>query len=191
LFEGGELGIGHVAEPFRDRIGGKVQIQGLRRPAIAAVQKRRRGIVARRIRVAVIRQLNQCINCQAREPTGFYHYVVDGPTVCTSCIRSEFRRVFRPAARVPALTFDKTGFLAAFACWVIDPKPEYLRASTTRLGIGRRSAAVRSGAYTGGIERSFGRPRGLPDSPLTKRPFVVRFTLRLKPINPPSNLLRS
>jgi hypothetical protein len=30
LFEGGELGVGHVAEPFRDRIGRKMQIQRLR-----------------------------------------------------------------------------------------------------------------------------------------------------------------
>ena len=36
LFEGGELGVGHVAEPFRDRIGRKMQIQRLRWPAIAA-----------------------------------------------------------------------------------------------------------------------------------------------------------
>ena len=35
--EGGELSVGHVAEPFRDRIGRKMQIQGLRRAAITAV----------------------------------------------------------------------------------------------------------------------------------------------------------
>jgi hypothetical protein len=44
-------------------------------------------------------------------------------------------------------------------------KAEYLRASTTRLGIGRRSAAVRSGAYSSGIEGSFGRPAGFPLGP--------------------------
>jgi hypothetical protein len=40
LFEGGELGVGHVAEPFRYSIGRKVQVQGLRWAAVAAVQQR-------------------------------------------------------------------------------------------------------------------------------------------------------
>jgi hypothetical protein len=35
--EGGELGVGHIAEPFGDRVGRKMQIQRLRRAAIAAV----------------------------------------------------------------------------------------------------------------------------------------------------------
>jgi hypothetical protein len=35
--EGGEFSVGHVAEPFRDRIGRKMQIQGLRWTAITAV----------------------------------------------------------------------------------------------------------------------------------------------------------
>ena len=133
LFEGSELGVGHVAEPFGYCVGRKMQVQRLRWATITAVEKRRRGVVARR---------------------AGYLVLVNSTKVSTA-------------------------------------KPEYLRVSPTRLGVGRRSAAVRSGAYTGGTERSFGRPRGLPDSPLTKRPFVVRFTLRPKPINPPSNLLRS
>ena len=41
LFKGGELSIGHVAEPFGDRVSRKVQIQRLRWATIAAVQKRR------------------------------------------------------------------------------------------------------------------------------------------------------
>ena len=71
--EGGELGVGHIAEPFRDRIGGKMQIQRLRWAAITAVEKRRRRGVACRIRVAVLCKFNQCINCQTREPTGLDH----------------------------------------------------------------------------------------------------------------------
>jgi hypothetical protein len=43
LFEGGELGVSHVAESFRDRIGRKIQIQRLRWPTIPTIQKRRRG----------------------------------------------------------------------------------------------------------------------------------------------------
>jgi hypothetical protein len=35
--EGGELGVSHVAEPFRNRIGRKMQIQGLRQATITAV----------------------------------------------------------------------------------------------------------------------------------------------------------
>jgi hypothetical protein len=35
--EGGELSVGHVAEPFRDRIGRKMQIQRLRRATITTV----------------------------------------------------------------------------------------------------------------------------------------------------------
>jgi hypothetical protein len=49
LFEGGELSVGHIAEPFRYRVSRKMQIQGLRWAAIAAVQKRRRGGEACRI----------------------------------------------------------------------------------------------------------------------------------------------
>jgi hypothetical protein len=37
LFEGGELGVGHVGQSFRYRIGRKMQIQGLRWATIAAV----------------------------------------------------------------------------------------------------------------------------------------------------------
>ena len=37
LFEGGEFGVGHIGQPFRDRIGRKMQIQGLRWTAITAV----------------------------------------------------------------------------------------------------------------------------------------------------------
>jgi hypothetical protein len=37
LFEGGELGVGHVAEPFRNCIGRKMQIQRLRCATVTAV----------------------------------------------------------------------------------------------------------------------------------------------------------
>ena len=80
LFEGGKFGVGHIAEPLRDRIGRKMQIQGLRRAAVATVQKRRRGVV----RVGAV-----------------YLVLVNSTKVSTA-------------------------------------KPVYLRASTTRLGIGRR-----------------------------------------------------
>jgi hypothetical protein len=43
LFESGELGVSHIAEPFPNRIGRKMQIQRLRWATIAAVQKGRRG----------------------------------------------------------------------------------------------------------------------------------------------------
>jgi hypothetical protein len=35
--KGGKFGVGHVAEPFRYRVGRKVQIQGLRWTAVTAV----------------------------------------------------------------------------------------------------------------------------------------------------------
>jgi hypothetical protein len=54
-------------------------------------------------------------------------------------------------------------------------KAEYLRASITKLGISRRSAAIGSGAYPGGIGGFFGRPAGFPLWPLTKQPLLVRF----------------
>ena len=38
LSEGGEFGVGHVAEPFRNRVGRKMKVQGLRR-AIAAAKR--------------------------------------------------------------------------------------------------------------------------------------------------------
>ena len=107
-FEGGEFSVGHVAEPFRDRIGRKMQIQRLRWPAITAVQKRRRGVKACRIRVVVLRKVNQCIDRQTRKLAGFYHQVANGPAVCAAWvvgIRSEFQRVFRPAARVSTTAF--------------------------------------------------------------------------------------
>ena len=47
--KGGELGVGHVGQPFRNRISRKMQIQGLRWATITAVQKRRRGGEACRI----------------------------------------------------------------------------------------------------------------------------------------------
>jgi hypothetical protein len=111
--EGGEFSVGHVAEPFRDRIGRKMQIQRLRWPAITAVQKRRRGVKACRIRVVVLRKVNQCIDRQTRKLAGFYHQVANGPTVCAVWvvrIRSEFRRPFRPAGRVSTVAFYKTAF---------------------------------------------------------------------------------
>jgi hypothetical protein len=81
LFEGGELGVGHVAEPFRDRIGRKVQIHALCRPAVAAIQKRRRGSVARRVRVIVLRKFNQRIDGQTRKPAGLDHDVANKPAI--------------------------------------------------------------------------------------------------------------
>ena len=50
--------VGHVAEPFRDRIGRKMQIQRLRGATITAVQKCRRGGEAGRICVSVLRKFN-------------------------------------------------------------------------------------------------------------------------------------
>ena len=47
-----------------------MQIQGLRWAAITAVQKRRRGIVARRIRVVVLRKFHQGVDRQARKLAG-------------------------------------------------------------------------------------------------------------------------
>jgi hypothetical protein len=41
LFKGGELGVGHIAKAFRDRIGRKMQIQRLRWTAIAATGEKR------------------------------------------------------------------------------------------------------------------------------------------------------
>jgi hypothetical protein len=105
LFEGGELGVGHVAEPFRDRIGRKMQIQGLRWAAIAAVQKRRRSDIARRRGIIVLGKHDQGVDRQARKLAGFYHQVANRPTIChqvanrpTICAgwavraRSEFRK---------------------------------------------------------------------------------------------------
>ena len=101
--EGGELSVGHVTEPFRYRVSRKMQIQGLRWAAIAAVQKRRRGGEACRIRVVVLRKVNQCVDRQARKLASLYHQVTNSPTVCAGWavrIGGEFRRAFRPAARV-------------------------------------------------------------------------------------------
>ena len=43
-----------------------------------------------------------------------------------------------------------------------------------KLGMSRRSAAIGSGAYPGGIGGSFGRPAGFPLWPFTKQPLLVR-----------------
>ena len=113
LFEGGELSVGHVAEPFRDRLGRKMQIQGLCWATITAVQKRCRGSEACRIRVGILRKFHQGVDRQTRKPAGFYHQVANGPTVCAVWvvrIRSEFRRPFRPAGRVSTVAFYKTAF---------------------------------------------------------------------------------
>ena len=115
MFESGELGVGHVAEPFRYRVSRKMQIQGLRWAAIAAVQKRRRGSEACRIRVVVLRKFNQCVDRQARKLASLYHQVANGPTVCTVWVvrmRSKPSRVFRPAGRVSTVAFYKI----ALAC---------------------------------------------------------------------------
>ena len=52
--EGGEFSVGHVAEPFGDRVSRKMQIQGLRRPTITAVQQLHRGIQAAVVGLAVL-----------------------------------------------------------------------------------------------------------------------------------------
>ena len=107
--EGGELGVGHVAEPFGNRIGRKMQIQRLRWVSITAVQKRCRGGEACRIRVSVLRKFNQGVDRQTRILAGFDHQVANGPTICTVWIvriRSEFQqywRGFRQTRRIPAL----------------------------------------------------------------------------------------
>jgi hypothetical protein len=49
----GEFSVGHVAEPFGNRIGRKMQIQGLRRAAVATVEKRRRRVITYRIRMVL------------------------------------------------------------------------------------------------------------------------------------------
>ena len=113
MFEGGELSVGHVAEPFRDRVGRKMQIQGLRWTAIAAIQKRRGGGEARRRGIVVLCKFDQGVDCQARKLAGFYHQVANGPAACTVWvvrIRSKFRRVFRSAGRVSTVAFYKTAF---------------------------------------------------------------------------------
>ena len=71
----------HVAEPFRDRIGRKMQIQGLRRPAVAAIQKRCRGGEACQIGVVVLRKFNQCVDRQTRKLAGLRASVTKLPTV--------------------------------------------------------------------------------------------------------------
>jgi hypothetical protein len=38
--KGGEFSIGHVTEPFRNRIGRKMQIQRLRRPSVEVLSQR-------------------------------------------------------------------------------------------------------------------------------------------------------
>jgi hypothetical protein len=111
--EGGKFSVGHVGQPFRNCIGRKMQIQGLRRAAITAVQKRRGGGEACRIRVVVLRKFNQCIDHQTRKPASLYHQIANGSTVCAVWvvrIRSEFRRAFRSAGRVSTVAFDKTAF---------------------------------------------------------------------------------
>ena len=72
VVRGRRLSVGHIAEPFGDRIGRKMQIQGLRWAAVAAVQKRRRGGVARRIRVTVLGKPNQRIDRQTRKLASLY-----------------------------------------------------------------------------------------------------------------------
>jgi hypothetical protein len=52
-------------------------------------------------------------------------------------------------------------------------RAEYLRASTTTLGINRRSAAAGSGAYSGTAGGSFDRPAGFPLRPFTNQPLPV------------------
>jgi hypothetical protein len=106
----GEFSVGHVAEPFGNRIGRKMQIERLRWTAITAVQKRRRGAVACRIRVVVLRKFNQRVDRQTGKLAGLYHQVTNSPTVCAGCIGSEFRRPFRPAGRVSTAAFYKTAF---------------------------------------------------------------------------------
>jgi hypothetical protein len=123
----GEFSVGHVAEPFGNRIGRKMQIERLRWTAITAVQKRRRGAVACRIRVVVLRKFNHVSIARA----------------------------------------------------------EYLRASTTTLGINRRSAAAGSGAYSGTAGGSFDRPAGFPLRPFTNQPLPVLFTMSVQPARIP------
>jgi hypothetical protein len=55
--------------------------------------------------VVVLRKFNQRVDCQARKLASLYHQVANGSTVCAGWavrIGGEFRRAFRPAARVSA-----------------------------------------------------------------------------------------
>ena len=116
--EGGEFGVGHVAEPFGDRIGRKMQIQGLRWSTITAVQERRRGVVARRIGVVVLRKLNQGVDRQGGVLAGLDHQVGDRPAICNRRVGSvprRYWRVFRSAGRVSTAALHKPT-LACFVC---------------------------------------------------------------------------
>jgi hypothetical protein len=55
--------------------------------------------------MVVLRKFNQCVDRQARKLASLYHQVTNSPTVCAGWavrIGGEFRRAFRPAARVSA-----------------------------------------------------------------------------------------
>jgi hypothetical protein len=124
----GEFSVGHVAEPFGNRIGRKMQIERLRWTAITAVQKRRRGAVACRIRVVVLRKFNQRIDRQGGVFTGLDHHIGDKPAIRSRGVGSVFRhcrRVFRPAGGVSAAALHEP----ALAC--------------SRFALQSRSAAAR------------------------------------------------
>ena len=87
----GEFSVGHVAEPFGNRIGRKMQIERLRWTAITAVQKHRRGVVACRIRVVVLRKFNQRIDRQGGVFTGLDHHIGDKPAIRSRGVGSVFR----------------------------------------------------------------------------------------------------
>ena len=107
LFEGGELSVGHIAEPFRDRVSRKMQIQRIALDGHSRdpeAPSRRRSASKRMV---VLGKFNQCVDCQARILAGLNHQVANGPTICTVWIvgiRSEFQqywRGFRQTRRIP------------------------------------------------------------------------------------------
>jgi hypothetical protein len=98
-----------AATALLDRIGRKMQIERLRRPTVKAVQKRRCGVVARRIRVVVLRKFDQGVDRQARILAGLDHDVGNFPIDLTPRLLLQAalwrRRIFRQTRRIPLWPF--------------------------------------------------------------------------------------
>jgi hypothetical protein len=105
--EGGKLGIGHIAEPFGDRVGRQVEVERLRRATITAVQQLHRGTKTAVVGLAVLGKGDQRINRQARILAGLDHDVGNFPIDFTPRLLLQAalwrRRIFRQTRRIPAL----------------------------------------------------------------------------------------
>jgi hypothetical protein len=125
---------------FGYRIRRKVEIQRLRWATIAAIQERRRGVVARRAGVLGFGQLHQRVDRQTRILAGLDHQVRNRPAIRSRQVGSvhrRYRKIFRPAEGVTGLTFNKAAFCRSIPNVVVEARKYSALAIDTLVELGR------------------------------------------------------